>query len=414
MASMLQEVFSRWFALLSGIFATLAWHAAYESLGDTGSLSVKCVKGAAIYTAGMLGVFSLLAAVSFRYRKQLEAASQTEAKEGVLQLSPSDLMALTVDDGISNLTSAMSSMLAGIWFGLAPSMPSAVSAAVFMGAGSVVLLIGEAIRRSLQKGSAAEYIMNLLNGLNISSVSWWVGYPLSNFTQEILGVSAGESSKVKYWMWGVAFVAATINIEILSAIATRIPKGADGKVYGNSVLRMLKGVPLYSSGLILYNITQLQFEDNYLVGSLIWLVISSVAIVFSDQVMRMAEGKLSNISCCADPKDFVELGDEAVSLLGQTMSYVCGQLGSSALAAMLPKASALLWLLFTAVFQIVSMALQDARTDCLPTMFKAVGSYTTVVVEESKVALTETAATLESVASNQAESKAAEGTSNSA
>lgn len=384
MTSIWLRIFSRSFALLSGVFATLAWQSAYDALGDTGNLDVK---GAAEYTACMLGVFSLLAALSFRYKKQLDAASQLEEKEGVLELSPSELLALTVDDGISNLTSAMASILAGLWFGLVPSMDSGPSAAVFLGAGSVVLLIGEAIRRSLQKGSLSEYIVNLLNGLNICSVSWWVGYPLSNFIQVRLGASAGGSAEVQYWMWAIAFLAACINMELLSFVATKIPKGADGKVYGNSVLRMLKGVPLYASGLILYNITQFGFKGNYHVGTLVWLGISSVVVVGFDQTMHLTEHKLSPVRCCAERKDVEEFADEAVTLMGQTLSYVCGELGASALAALVPGAHMLVWLLFTVAFQVVSLVLQDLRTGCLPTVFKGAQSYVSVGLQDSQAAL---------------------------
>lgn len=380
MTSIWLQLLSRSFALLSGVFATLAWASAYYALGDTGNLDVK---GASEYTACMLGVFSLLAAVSFRYKKQLEAASQLEAKEGVLELSPSEMLALTVDDGISNLTSAMASILAGLWFGLVPSMSSAMSAAVFLGAGSVVLLVGEAIRRSLQKGSLAEYVVNLLNGLNISSVSWWVGYPLSNFTQDRLGASAGGSAKVQYWMWGIAFLVACINMEILAFVATKIPKGADGKVYGNSVLRMLKGVPLYASGLILYNITQFRFKGNYIVGTLLWLGISTVVVVGFDQIMHLPGHKLSPVRSCAAEKDVAELCDEALSLMGQTLAYVCGQLAASALAALVPGDSVLVWLLFAVAFQVVSWVLQDLRTGCLPAVFKGAQSYVYSLMSQS-------------------------------
>lgn len=397
MASIWLQIFSRWFALLSAVFATLAWKSAYDSLGHTSSLSVK---EAAEYTACLLGVFAVLAAASYRYKKQLDAASQLEEKEGVLELTPSELLALTVDDGISNLTSAMASILAGLWLALVPSMSSSMSAAVFLGAGSVVLLIEEALRRSLQKGSLAEYIVIVVNGLTISTVSWWVGYPLSKFIQGALGAPAGESAKIQYWMWGVAFLAASVNMEILSFIATKLPKGADGKVYGNSVLRMLKGLPLYASGLILYNITQFNFKGNYLVGTLIWLSISSVVLVGSDQLMHLPGHRLSPARSCAAEKDVAEFSDEALNLMGQTLSYVCGQLGASALAALVPGAHMLVWLLFSVAFQVVSLVLQDLRTSCLPVVFKTARSYVQVGLENSQDALKEAASSVTEAASS--------------
>eukprot|EP00931_Biecheleriopsis_adriatica_P087435 TRINITY_DN61907_c0_g1_i1.p1 TRINITY_DN61907_c0_g1~~TRINITY_DN61907_c0_g1_i1.p1 ORF type:complete len:372 (-),score=62.60 TRINITY_DN61907_c0_g1_i1:84-1199(-) len=371
MTSAIRQLFSRWFALLSGVFATLAWKASYEILGDTSNLDVK---KAAIYTVCMLAVFALIAALSFQYKKQLDAASQAEKKDGMLDMTPSELVALTVDEGISNLTSAMASMLAGLWFSFVPSMSSMLAACVFLGSGCTVLLLGEAIQRLLQKGTGTEYIVSLLNGLNVGSVSWWVGYPLSNFTQSRLGGAPGESAEVEYWMWGVALLLSAINMEILSYISLKLPKGSDGKVYGALIVRTLKGVPLYSSGIILYNITQYRYGDMYLVGTLIWLGISSVAVVLTDHLLHMPGYKLSPARFYAEEKVAFDICNDAVTLLGQTLAYTCGQLGGSALVAMVPGASVSLWIIFALAFQLFSIVLQEARTRCLPAVWKEPGT----------------------------------------
>merc|ERR1711869_77167 len=102
---------------------------------------------------------------------------------------------------------------------------------------------------------------------------------------------------------------------------------------------MLKSVPMYSSGLILCNVVQNRFANDYLAGTFLWIAISTVVVVTLDQIFHnpiSKSAKLSPGSCYSEGKLQHRFAAEAVSLLGQSLAYLCGSTAGFALAVYRP------------------------------------------------------------------------------
>merc|ERR1740130_1237919 len=209
-------------------------------------------------------MFLVLNMFFFRNKKALDDASKDEKKEGVLDMTPSELLSLTVDEAITNLSSAMASIVAGLWFGLFP----ATHTLMILCGGSAILMLGESLQLTLTKGSLGCFQLQSLNALNCGSVSWWMGFAMSNVTQ--LWCGASTPGQLKYWMWGVALIIGGANMELVNYLSVHVCGTSDMKPYGSMFFKMLKGVPMFSSGLILNNIVQQRWANDYATGTAVW------------------------------------------------------------------------------------------------------------------------------------------------
>lgn len=364
-----EKLVGRWFSLLSATLTTLAG-ACVGNLSSLTGAGTATVGSATRYTICMLVAFCWLGAIFYNHKKALDAAAKDETKDGLTGLTSSEVLALAVDEGIQNITGAMASILAQIWYTFLPiSHGPLFILETFLG-GCVILYIGERLQRSFTKGTMGEYIMNMLNGLNVGSVSWWVGLAMSNVTQNMFGAPDGESSKVTYTMWLYALVFAAAFMEVVNFLSAKMCQSPDSKPYGHVVFSALKGVPMFSSGWILNNVTQYQYTGEYIYGTFIWIGIASVVIIVLDQIMHMPGFKLPS-SVGADDKKLASLFvTQVVSLLQQTFAFITGQLASFALADYLPSESNSNWLIIGTVFQVLGFLVESARTRLLPSIFK--------------------------------------------
>lgn len=357
-----ENIASRWFSLLSATLTITAGNC-------VGSLSFLSGDGggkwlsALVYTIIMMAAMVFLGAVFFQQKKGLDAASKNEAKDGLLDLTPSEILALTVDEGITSLTAAMSMIIAQVWYNLIPSGTYIVFAGGF-----VLVVTGEIWQRSLQKGTLAEFLVQSLNGLNIGSVAWFVGLGLSNRAQNYFGAPDGASSKVAWWMWLICVLNSTAVFELINVISTKL-SGRDehGKPYGANIFAMLQGVSMYSSAWILNNILKDRLSKYYIISTCISIIFSSFAVVTVDQ---FAHHPSSGYAFYADAKNMYLLASKLSSALGQYLAFISGQLASFALAQYFPSESNLRWSLLAAGFQLLALLIEGSRTTWLHSLFK--------------------------------------------
>lgn len=156
-----ENILSRWFAVLSGTLTITAGNC-------IANLSFLAGDGTGTWVSALAYTVIMI--------------------DGLLDLTPSEILSLTVDEGIASVAAAMSLIIAQVWYKLIPSSSFIVFAGV-----CVVVIAGEIWQRSLQKGTMPEFIVQSLNGLNIGSVSWFVGLGLSNHAQNYFGAPDGAS-----------------------------------------------------------------------------------------------------------------------------------------------------------------------------------------------------------------------------
>lgn len=382
-----QHIMSRWFALISGTLAIVASQCVSNLFAATGNLNLR---GACNYTAIMLSVFSVLSALFYCHKKSLNEAAKDEEKEGLMNLTPSEALDLTVNEGLNNLTNAMASILAGLWFGIL-QLGGILNTFKILYGGCAVLLIGEALQRQLKPGGLAEYVVNMLNGMNCGNVSWWLGYSVSNNIQNWFGCPNGQSACLSYWVFAASFVWATINLEFINFLSTKTPKTGAGAAYGKLLFTMLKGYPMFATGLVLNNIVQFQDSHAYVSGTVFWSCLTVVAVLAFDQFVHMPSYKALANAYISDPKEVMALVNEVVTLIGQVLSFIVGQLATFALAehfktGIIPTGAVciqgkagrtfcasktvIFWCVFAAFWQVLSFLFQSARTQCLPRIFK--------------------------------------------
>lgn len=364
-----EKVVARVFALLSGTLTTLAG-TAIGNLSFLAGEGTKTIGGAAQFTAVMGLAFAALGAIMYWHKQSFAAAEADEEKDGVTGLTPSEARSLAVDEGVNNLTGAMASILAQAWFQLLPGMDTPIGILeVFLG-GAATLVLGEWLQRSLAKDSMAEYIVALWNGLNVGSVSWWIGFAASDYTQNCLGAPDGSSSKVAYWMYLVALVIALVLMALFNTLSALLGKSPeeDCKPYGHIVCTMLKGVPMFSSGFILSNVVQNRYDAEFIVGTCVWMVLSTLIVVAFERILKTS--KLVPGANLGEGKALYHFSTSAVSLLQQTFAFVVGNLAGSALAMYASSAKDPAWVTLGALFQVLAFMVESARTRCLPAFFK--------------------------------------------
>jgi len=318
------------------------------------------------YTVVMIMVLVALGSILYIHKKKLHAAVQDEEKDSLTGYSPSEYLALGVDDGIRNLTGAMASVLVNIWFKKLPWTHGLSFFIETLVVGVLALILGETIQLWMTKGSMGRYIMKMLNGLLVGIVSWWLGFSLSNETQNIFGAPDGPSKDVNYKMFIVALFCACINMELFNIISAKLCKNKEGHPYGFIIFSAIKGTPMFSAGLVLNNVVQYRYGPNdYLSGTLIWVVIAAVFIITFDQIAQMpalTEAKILYYG----PKVAHQFGRATVSLLGQIFAFVCGSMASSALMECLAPMSDALWIAYFAFFQLLGCTVEFARHQWLP------------------------------------------------
>jgi len=324
------------------------------------------------YTCCILVAFVVLGAVFYKYKSKLDAAAKDEEKEPLTEMTPSELLALFVNEGITNLSGAMASILAQVNYQLLPTAHGPWYILWIFVGGVAVLAVGERIQRALKKGSMAEYIMSMLNGLNVGSVSWWLGYAMANVTQNIFGAPDGPSRQLSYWMWLLALLFAILLAQLFNMISHKFSKGADGTPYGHVVFAMLKGTPMYSSGLVLSDVVQVRFRHNYLEGTVLWISIGTIVMTSVEHLVHAPKGKLATGSCWAQSeKDAYLFANQMTSLLQQTFAFICGQLAQFALEDYL-QVNDVVWFSLGLAFQVLGFLVEGARHWYLPSLFKHV------------------------------------------
>lgn len=370
--NILEKIISRFFAFFSGTLVTTAG----TCIGNLSWLLGNGIDdpGKAVqYNTYMLLGFVALGAFFFHKKKALDAAANDETKDG-LDLTPSELLMLTLNEGIQNLTAAMAAIMAQVNYQLMPASQGFGNIFSVFFWGCVVLVVGEGIQRTLKKGSMCEYIVNLLNGLNVGSVSWWLGLALSNFTQERLGASHGSGPSVYYWMFFVSLIFGVVLVEIFTWLqSTKLGKSKDGKPYADVLFSMLKGTPLYSAGWVLDNVVEYRWTDHYIGGTFLWMIISPVVLVPLQHVVHLEKSKLAPGHWHATKEDMWGFANQMVALMGQILAFVTGNLAGNALAQIFPDASDFAWILLGVICQALGFLVEGARTRWLPTLFKDAG-----------------------------------------
>lgn len=173
-------------------------------------------------------------------------------------------------------------------------------------------------------------------------------------------------------MWFVAFLNSIAVFELINIISTKLCKlGENGKPYGTSFFTMLQGISMYTSAWILNNIVKDRFEHYYIIGTILWITFSSLAVVTVDQITHRPQTVFAPGAFYADAKNVYLLASKLSSALGQYLAFVCGQVASFALAQYLPSENNLWWCLLAAIFQVLALLIEGARTTWLHTLFKA-------------------------------------------
>jgi hypothetical protein len=379
---------SRWFSFLSGTLTTLAG----GCVGDIYPLTGDANQFLVTYNIGLLIVFFMLGAIFYKYKKALNSAVADETKDGLTGLTPSEGLALTVDEGITNLAAAIASLMAQnlhdhlyFWDDYQEGQTIVVSCLV----GCVVLLLGEYIQRLLTKGSMVEYIVNMFNGLNVGSVAWWVGYDISSLIQTMSGTGP-VPKEVGYWMWLVTLFFALVFMEFVHSLSANFRRGTDGKPYGHILLTAVKSIPMYASGFVLYNIEFWKYKDNYVLATLILTIVGSVGVVSLEQLIRKPCFKVPSNYFAADAKLESYFMTQTVTLLQHTFAFVAGQLGTIALTNYVDTVApdgvgSRGWLTIGFSIQVLAFAIESARTRCLPKVLKDAATPASELVNELSV-----------------------------
>lgn len=367
----LAKVLDRWFSLLG---ATLAGAASNCIQNTIPSQDQESLDSAIYYTVILLVVFVILGAVFFRFKKKLESSETDEDKDGLTGMTPKELLSLTVDEGINNFTAAIAAVLSAVWFGLATVKGLELICWTFV-IGIIILLFGEWIQLELTKGSMAAYIWQLLNSLNQGNVSWFIGLAMSNYTEHLFGANnTGRAYLLCYWHWFVGLIVGLVLMEIFTFVSSTLPKADDSKPYGSFICTMLKGIPMYASGWILNDLVQYRWSNSYVMGTFVWCCMSAVLVVSFDQFLHMRSASTCFGIVPHDDVKFVYImTKETVSLLQQTLAFICGNMaGFIQLPFTESAAGWIAWIVWAILFQVVAFLFQGARTSWLPKAFKAV------------------------------------------
>jgi hypothetical protein len=362
-----QKIIDRLFSLSS---ATLAG-AASNSIQNTLPQTQETLAGAIYYTIVLVAVFLVLGVVFFKFRKDLNSSEADEDKDGLTDMTPKELALLTVDEGINNFTAAIAAVLATVWFALAPVQDVQLICWTFA-IGLIILFFGEWVQLELTKGSMAEYIWQLLNGLNQGNVSWFIGLAMSNYTEHIFGAdNTGRASHLYYWHWLVGLIVGVCLMEVFNVLSSKLPKTAASKAYGSFIVAMLKGIPMYSSGWILNDLVQYRWNHAYIEGTIIWCLQSAVLVTLFDQILHLrSAGTCFGMVPQDDAKFVYTLTNDTVSLLQQTFAFICGNMAGFIDLPFTENPAG--WVVWAVLFQVAAFAIQGARTYWLPKVFKAV------------------------------------------
>lgn len=366
---MLTKMLCRWLSLLSGTLVTTAGTCFGEVswlAGDDTGTTYKALR----YNFLIILGFVALGAIFYEYKSKLSKAADDEEKEPLTDMKPSEMLELFVNEGITNLSAAMAAILAQVNYQFLPATHGPMYMFWIFVFGVAILIIGEFVQRSLTKGSMAEYIVNMLNGLNVGSVSWWFGLAMANSTQNLFGAPDGSNSKVTYWMWLVALVFAVLLAQLFNVMSHQVGKGKDDKAYGHVVFSMLKGTPMYSSGWVLNDVVQDRFEGHYLWGTFLWITIGTFVMIQVEHIVHAPSGKVITGSCWADSeKDIFVFANQMSSLLQQTFSFVAGQLAQFALEDWFPV-NDFGWFVLGILFQLVGFLVENLRHYYMKDVFK--------------------------------------------
>jgi hypothetical protein len=361
------KIIDRLFSLSSATLAGAASNCIQMSLPQ----EEETVKDAMYLTLVLLVVFLVLGVVFFKFRKKLNSSETDEDKDGLTDMTPNELALLTLDEGINNFTAAIAAVIAAVWFALAPVQDGQLICWTFV-IGLIILLFGEWIQLELTKGSMAEYVWQLLNGLNQGNVSWFIGLAMSNYTEHSFGAdNAGRASRLRYWHWFVGLVLGVCLMEVFDVLSSKMPKTAASKAYGSFIVGMLKGIPMYSSGWILNDLVQYRWDHEYIEGTIVWCCMSAVLVTFFDQILHLrSAGTCFGMLPQDDAKFLYGMTNDTVSLLQQTFAFICGNMAGFIDLPFTGNSAG--WVVWAVLFQVAAFAVQAARTFELPKVFKAV------------------------------------------
>jgi len=126
---------------------------------------------------------------------------------------------------------------------------------------------------------------------------------------------------------------------------------------------------MFASAVILSNITQDRCKNSYVFGTLLWISLSTVIMLFLDQIVHTnplgSFAPVKNVAALITTSQLYALCTEAISILGQSFAFVCGNLAGSAIGDPSSQNN-FMWVVWAVIFQIVGLQIEAARTKYLP------------------------------------------------